>query len=448
MTSTRERQRAAARARLEKEMAERAGQARKRRQIAGVVGGAGLLLVVAGTVWLRWSAWAVTTRSRHQPPAPALVRVRLDRGARRPAAAADQGRRPAADQRCRRRAPQTMTIDTNLGPITAKIDLAPGAVHRGQLQLPGQQELLRQHQVPPAGHRGHQGAPVRRPERDRQGLAGHRRHRRPDLPLRRGEPADRQAPAVPGGRHRDGQHRQPSSTGSQFFIVYGDSQLDPSYTVLGTVTGGLDMVKQVAAAGDDGAFAPQAGGGHPKKEVLIKTVTMSAAAGLTRHSSTGLDSTGSESAGRSSTSATPAPRPRGAGVADCRPGGPLPDTAPGGPPAGPPFRPGRAGEGAVDVAERAPGRGAAASTGRDGAGADSHPTGERSPMALQQPTVAFLGLGGMGRPMAARTLAARLPTVVWNRRPDPAQGARRAGRRGRRATRPTPSGGRTWWSPW
>lgn len=42
-------------------------------------------------------------------------------------------------------------------------------------------------------------------------------------------------------------------------------------------------------------------------------------------------------------------------------------------------------------------------------------------MALQQPTVAFLGLGGMGRPMAARTLAARLPTVVWNRRPDPAR---------------------------
>ena len=53
----------------------------------------------------------------------------------------------------------------------------------------------------------------------------------------------------------------------------------PTYTVLGTVTRGLDLVKKVGAAGDDGAFAEQAGGGHPKKEVLIKTLTMSARAG-------------------------------------------------------------------------------------------------------------------------------------------------------------------------
>ncbi|GAB3958669.1 hypothetical protein GCM10027614_76630 [Micromonospora vulcania] len=53
MTSTRERQRAAARARLEKDMAERAAKARKRRQTQAVVAAAAvLLLVVAGTVWL------------------------------------------------------------------------------------------------------------------------------------------------------------------------------------------------------------------------------------------------------------------------------------------------------------------------------------------------------------------------------------------------------------
>jgi peptidyl-prolyl cis-trans isomerase B (cyclophilin B) len=68
---------------------------------------------------------------------------------------------------------------------------------------------------------------------------------------------------------------QPGSTGSQFFIVYGDSQLDPNYTVLGTITGGMDVVKQVAAAGDDKAFAQQAGGGHPKKEIVINKLAMS-----------------------------------------------------------------------------------------------------------------------------------------------------------------------------
>ena len=44
--------------------------------------------------------------------------------------------------------------------------------------------------------------------------------------------------------------QSPSTTGSQFFIVYKDiDQLDPSYTVLGTVTQGLDIVKKVAADG-------------------------------------------------------------------------------------------------------------------------------------------------------------------------------------------------------
>jgi 3-hydroxyisobutyrate dehydrogenase len=48
-------------------------------------------------------------------------------------------------------------------------------------------------------------------------------------------------------------------------------------------------------------------------------------------------------------------------------------------------------------------------------------------MTAHQPTVGFLGLGGMGRPMAARILAAQLPTVVWNRRPDPANALARQG---------------------
>ena len=44
-----------------------------------------------------------------------------------------------------------------------------------------------------------------------------------------------------------------------------------------------------------------------------------------------------------------------------------------------------------------------------------------------EPRVAVLGLGGMGRPMAANILKAGLPTVVWNRRPE---AARELGRQG------------------
>jgi peptidyl-prolyl cis-trans isomerase B (cyclophilin B) len=39
------------------------------------------------------------------------------------------------------------------------------------------------------------------------------------------------------------------TTGSQFFIVYEDTSLPASYTILGQVTSGLEIVEQVAAAG-------------------------------------------------------------------------------------------------------------------------------------------------------------------------------------------------------
>jgi peptidyl-prolyl cis-trans isomerase B (cyclophilin B) len=42
---------------------------------------------------------------------------------------------------------------------------------------------------------------------------------------------------------------QPGTTSSQFFIVHSDSQLPPLYTVVGSVTDGLDVVTDIAAAG-------------------------------------------------------------------------------------------------------------------------------------------------------------------------------------------------------
>lgn len=42
---------------------------------------------------------------------------------------------------------------------------------------------------------------------------------------------------------------QPVTTGSQFFLVYADSDLPPSFTVVGQVTDGLEVVQDIAAAG-------------------------------------------------------------------------------------------------------------------------------------------------------------------------------------------------------
>jgi peptidyl-prolyl cis-trans isomerase B (cyclophilin B) len=65
-----------------------------------------------------------------------------------------------------------------------------------------------------------------------------------------------------------------NSNGSQFFIVYRDSPLPANYTPFGTVTAGLDVVDAVAAGGDDGAWRDTAGGGHPKLNVVIQSLTV------------------------------------------------------------------------------------------------------------------------------------------------------------------------------
>jgi peptidyl-prolyl cis-trans isomerase B (cyclophilin B) len=62
----------------------------------------------------------------------------------------------------------------------------------------------------------------------------------------------------------------PGTDGSQFFLVYKDSDSDPNYSVFGTVTSGLDVLDRIAAAGDDGSNGP--GDGRPNLQVTITSV--------------------------------------------------------------------------------------------------------------------------------------------------------------------------------
>lgn len=77
----------------------------------------------------------------------------------------------------------------------------------------------------------------------------------------------------PAGTLAMARTQDPNSNGSQFFIVYGTSQLGPDYTVFGTVSEGLDLIKKSAAAGHDGSFDQVAGGGRPKTPVVFQSVT-------------------------------------------------------------------------------------------------------------------------------------------------------------------------------
>ncbi|MFE9193887.1 peptidylprolyl isomerase [Micromonospora sp. NPDC007208] len=279
MTSTRERQRAAARARLEKEMAERSAKARKRRQTTAIVSaGAALVLVVAGTVWLAVSLGGDDDKPGTTTAAPGASECVYNAlpAEQRPPQIKDVGV-PSNQQSGT--GVQTMTIDTNLGPITAKVDRSLVPCTAGSFTHLAEKNFFdntKCHRLVTEGIKVLQcGDPSATGNgwRDTDGQGGPS-YRLPEENL----PTDKRPP-YPEGVIAMANSGQPGSTGSQFFIVYGDSPLDPAYTVLGTITGGLDLVKDVAKAGDDGAFAQQAGGGHPKKEVIIKDLTMSAPQG-------------------------------------------------------------------------------------------------------------------------------------------------------------------------
>lgn len=60
------------------------------------------------------------------------------------------------------------------------------------------------------------------------------------------------------------------TNGSQFFLVYAPSSLSPSYTPFGVVVKGLDIVREVAEAGNNNSNP--AGGGEPNEKVTIESV--------------------------------------------------------------------------------------------------------------------------------------------------------------------------------
>ncbi len=64
----------------------------------------------------------------------------------------------------------------------------------------------------------------------------------------------------------------PNTNGSQFFLVYKNTPLPPSYTPFGTIVSGLNVIQQVAKAGSDNSNGT--GDGHPKEKVEIESVTI------------------------------------------------------------------------------------------------------------------------------------------------------------------------------
>ncbi|MGH3624865.1 MAG: peptidylprolyl isomerase, partial [Sciscionella sp.] len=100
-------------------------------------------------------------------------------------------------------------------------------------------------------------------------------------PAPKGAPAGTPAAAVyPKGVLAMANTGQPNSGGSQFFMVYGNSQLPPDYTIFGTIdSAGLSTLNNIVQAGITPGTEPNTGqpnpdDGKPKKPVTIEKATI------------------------------------------------------------------------------------------------------------------------------------------------------------------------------
>ena len=279
MSSIKDRQRAAARARLEKEMAERAAAARKRRQRQAIIGSAIAVVVIAGV-----AVWIVTAMKddKKSPSTASGVPAGQVACTWTPDSGTSGGKvkdvgTPAAT--AANTGTATMTIDTNLGKITATLDRSKVPCTAASFEYLASKKFwdnTKCHRLvneanfkvlqcgdPFATGKGY---------RDTDGQGG------PSYTMAEENlPTDTNNP-YPAGSIAMANTGQAGTTGSQFFICSENTQLPANYTLLGTITAGLDIIKGVVKAGDDGAFKSSAGGGHPKKELDIKALTVAAAA--------------------------------------------------------------------------------------------------------------------------------------------------------------------------
>jgi len=290
-----ERQRAAARARLEREMAARAEHAatrRKRRNTALAAAGA-VVAVVAVVVILvnavggggKGKAGARVVAQATNPPAQCAWTtnpgLKGASGIKKNPDLKDTGLPPKTAPR---NGSRDMVMNTSQGTITIKLDVANAPCSAASMDFLANQKYFDGttcHRLTTEGLYILQcGAPSGKGD-------GGPAYTYPHENL----PTDQQ-PNYPAGVVAMANPSDPDSNGSQFFIVYQDTpgQIDPStgqfqsalasnYSIIGTVSGGMDVVKKIADAGvaPDPKASPgtaPATDGAPKLPVKVNTVTV------------------------------------------------------------------------------------------------------------------------------------------------------------------------------
>ncbi|GAB3336561.1 peptidylprolyl isomerase [Micromonospora halotolerans] len=269
MASSRDRQRKLARAKLDRQLARRAAAAKRRRQIQAGVGAAVVLaLIVVGSAW---ALGAFDSEPKKQAaedtclwtPQDATANTNLkDVGTPATTGLPTEGTR-------------TMTVTTNQGgPITADLDLAAapcGAASISFLAGKSFYDNTKCHEITTEGA-------LRCGDPSGSGMGGPTysfyNENVPTTPEASpsASPAPAQPPAYPKGTVAM-IGNPPGSNGSQFLIFFKDfNPATPAYTVVGKVTGGLDVVEKIGALPtvDNGGGAKV----KPKTDVVIQSLTV------------------------------------------------------------------------------------------------------------------------------------------------------------------------------
>jgi peptidyl-prolyl cis-trans isomerase B (cyclophilin B) len=266
---------------MDRQLARRAARARRQRQLqAGLAVG---LVVVVGVVVALFAS-GVFSGSKNNTTASTGTCIWNKANTTGNSNLKDVGQPPTTGEP--RAGTETMTITTNLGVITASLDLAKAPCTAASFAYLGSKNFFNNSSCHRLLSSGDHVLQCGDPSGTGQGGPS---YTFADEYLPSASPA-----AAPSASPSTGASPSASAAssvvypagtlamansgadtnGSQFFIVYKDSPFPPNYTIFGTVTSGLSIVQQVGAAGDDGAFASSAGGGHPKKPVTIQSLTV------------------------------------------------------------------------------------------------------------------------------------------------------------------------------
>jgi peptidyl-prolyl cis-trans isomerase B (cyclophilin B) len=264
VSSVRDRQRAAARAKLEREMAARAEAARRKRLLQARIGaGVAGAVVIALVVWIVVAATGGKKPSVSASSTPSACEwiPEVAPGQTPPAGVKEVGMPPTNVPRS---GYQVLTFTTNLGVIKVEMDLAKAPCTSANLAYLATKKFYDNtscHRLVESIFALQCGDP--------SGTgSGGASYRFADENL----PTDK-LPAYHEGDVAMANRSTPVTDGSQFFFIWKNSPLPGKYSLFGRVIQGLDIVKKVAAGGDDGASG-QKGDGHPKTKITFKSVTV------------------------------------------------------------------------------------------------------------------------------------------------------------------------------